>query len=323
MGPLVWENSYSFKRFFWFYIQRKFISVRLYQLINRTSPEFQPMHAYGQQLWFLFHHCGPLLSFWTAGDRSYRNHQMKLIIIGLPGSRENQNTVEKNEFYEWRIWRTIMKTMSENSSICIKINSWFHRAPPALLSINRPPSITISLIAGPSMINGAPPASIPTTGPIQTNISIAGPLMINGAPPAPIPTTGPIQTNISIADPPEIKRGPRQHPFLPSAHTGQIWTFFSWNNPPKTTLYENFWWFSYRRIFPPIFLHELNFEFQFILSMGWINDQFWSFIHSWNRVIWRNKYWWLSYYKNSEKLYLDNKSVITNIGCIRTINLNQ
>ena len=63
--------------------------------------------------------------------------------------------------------------------------------------------------------------------------------------------------------------------------------------------------------------------FHFILSIGWINKQFWLFIHSWNRVIWKSEYWWLNYYKNSEKLYLDNKSVITNIGCIRTINLNQ
>ena len=45
--------------------------------------------------------------------------------------------LKKNEFYEWGIWRTIMKTMSENSSICIKINSWFHRVPSALFSINR------------------------------------------------------------------------------------------------------------------------------------------------------------------------------------------
>ena len=64
-------------------------------------------------------------SFWTAENRSYRNHQMKLIIIGPSRPKENQNTVEKNEFYEWEIWRTIMRTMNENSFICIKINSWF------------------------------------------------------------------------------------------------------------------------------------------------------------------------------------------------------
>ena len=62
--------------------------------------------------------------FWTGEDRSYRNHQRKLIIIDLSGPRENQNTVERNGFYEWGIWRTIMRTMSENSFICIKINSW-------------------------------------------------------------------------------------------------------------------------------------------------------------------------------------------------------
>ena len=91
------------------------------------------MHAYDQQSWPLFHRCGPPPSFWTAEDRSYRNHQMKLIIIDPSGPRENQNTIEKNEFYEWGIWRTIMRTMSENNSICIKINSWFRRTPSAPL----------------------------------------------------------------------------------------------------------------------------------------------------------------------------------------------
>ena len=54
-------------------------------------------------------------------------------------SRENQNTVEKNEFYEWKIWKTIMKTMNENNFICIKINSWFQydKVPSALLFIKR------------------------------------------------------------------------------------------------------------------------------------------------------------------------------------------
>ena len=125
MGSLVWKSSYSFKRFFWFCIQRKFTSVRLYQLINRTSSEFQFMHAYDQQSWFLFYRCEPSLSFWTAENKSYRNHQMKLIIIDSSKSEKNQNTIEKNEFYEWEIWRTIMKIINENSFICIKINNWF------------------------------------------------------------------------------------------------------------------------------------------------------------------------------------------------------
>ena len=125
MRSLVWKNSYSFRRFFWLYIQRKFTSVRLYQLINRTSLEFQLMHAYDQQSWSLFHCCRSLFSFWTAENKSYRNHQIKLIIIDFLRSKENQNTIKKNEFYEWKIWRIIMKTMNENSFICIKINSWF------------------------------------------------------------------------------------------------------------------------------------------------------------------------------------------------------
>ena len=46
---------------------------------------------------------------------------------------------------------------------------------------------------------------------------------------------------------------------IPSAPFSTIGSYrpnfdlFSWNNPPKTTLYEDFWWFSYRRIFSPIF----------------------------------------------------------------------
>ena len=75
--------------------------------------------------------------FWTAEKRSYRNHQIKLIIIDFSRSRENQNTIKKNEFYEWKIWRIIMKIMNENSFICIKINNWFQydKAPSAFFFI--------------------------------------------------------------------------------------------------------------------------------------------------------------------------------------------
>ena len=123
---------------------------------------------------------------------------MKLIIIGPSGPRENQNTIEKNEFYEWGIWRTIMGTMGGNSSICIKINSWpqYYRAPPALLLITGPvPANLFNSWPPPDQIRsdqtGAPPAPLPTTGPIQTNISIAGPPRSTGTSPAPRPTIGP------------------------------------------------------------------------------------------------------------------------------------
>ena len=76
----------------------------------------------------------------------------------------------------------------------------------------------------------------------------------------------------------EIKRKFRQHSFLSSIHTDQIWIFFSWNNPSKTTLYGDFWWFSYRRIFSSIFLHELNFEFHFNSSYQW-NEWMINFDH--------------------------------------------
>ena len=257
MGPLVWEGSYSFRRFFWPYIQRKFISVRLHQLINRTSSEFQPMHAYDQQSWSLFHRCESLSSFWTAENKSYRNHQMKLIIIGPSEPKKNQNTVEKNEFYEWRIWRTIMKTMNENSFICIKINSWsqYDRVPSAFLSIKRFSFYQSLSFYHHSFQQLAPSLLIWSD---QTKV-----------PPAFLSITGSIQTNISIAGPSEINGNFASIPFYHRSIQANIWFFFSWNNPPKTTSYGDFWWFSYRRIFPPIFLHGLNFEFHFNLSYQW------------------------------------------------------
>ena len=65
------------------------------------------------------------LSFWTAKDRSYRNHHQSISkkVVTSSKFKKNQNTIEKNEFYEWKIWRTTMKTMNENSFICIKINN--------------------------------------------------------------------------------------------------------------------------------------------------------------------------------------------------------
>ena len=148
-----------------------------------------------------------------------------------------------------------MRTMSENSFICIKINSWLRRIPPAPLS-------TTGFVQV-NLFNSWPLSDLIRSD--QTKISSAF-----------LSTTDLIQINISIADPPGIKREPRQHSSLSSAHTDQIWIFFSWNNPPKTTSYKDFWWFSYRRIFPPIFLHGLNFEFISFHSLlySMINDQF-------------------------------------------------
>ena len=97
----------------------------LYDYINRASLEFQSMHVYGQQLCFLFHRCGSSFLFlnswrWIVSKSSDEIDHHR----SSSESRENQNTIEKNEFYEWGIWRTIMKTISGNSFICIKINSW-------------------------------------------------------------------------------------------------------------------------------------------------------------------------------------------------------
>ena len=224
--------------FFRSYIQRKFI---LYGYINRTSPEFQSMHAYDQQSWFLFHRCRSFFSFWTAENRSYRNHQMKLIIIGPSRPKENQNTVEKNEFYEWEIWRTIMRTMNENSFICIKINSWFSTKDPASTPFYHRPrtdqffqqlaSLWSDLIRSnedsvsipfyhrfhtdqhfnswPSDQMRAPPVPLPTTDSIQTNISTAGPFWSNGGPVSTPSYHRLIQVNLFNSWPPLIKWGLR------------------------------------------------------------------------------------------------------------------
>ena len=137
MRPLVWEDSYSCRRFLRPYIQRKFISVRLYQpCVVRISA-----HACVWPAIMIF-----ISSLWTASSLSEQLKIDRIEIIkwnwsssASSGPRENQNTVEKNEFYDWKIWRTIMETMSGNSFICIKINSWFQydRAPPAFLFIKR------------------------------------------------------------------------------------------------------------------------------------------------------------------------------------------
>ena len=91
-------------------------------------------------------------SFWTAGDRSYRNHHQSISkkVVTPSGPRENQGTVKRDGFYEWGIWRTIMRTMGGNSSICIKINSW-------------------------PQYDRAPPAPLPTIGPYRSIFSTAGP----------------------------------------------------------------------------------------------------------------------------------------------------
>ena len=257
--------------------------------------------------------------------------------------RKNQNTIEKNEFYEWKIWRTIMKTMNENSFICIKINNWFQydRASPAFFlsssistaefsnrifvsiffyhrshtgqiltadffeikrSLRQHSSLSSThtgqffqqLVLSNQM--KAPLAPLFATGLYRPIFSTAGFFSIKRnlrqhpflssihagqffqqlissdqikAPSALLSIIDLYRPIFSTADFFSIKWGLRQHPFLPPAHTDQILIFFSWNNPPKTTLYKNFWWFSYRKIFSPIFLHGLNFEFYFNLSYQW------------------------------------------------------
>ena len=137
MGPFVWENSYPFRRFLRPYIQRKFISVRLYQsCVARISAHacvWSAIMIFISSLWIVFS-----LSEQLKIDRiEIIKWNWSLSISSK--SRKNQNTIEKNKFCEWKIWRTIMKIMNENNFICIKINSWFQydRIPPAFFFIKR------------------------------------------------------------------------------------------------------------------------------------------------------------------------------------------
>ena len=122
MESLVWKNSYPFRRFLRLYIQRKFTSVRLYQsCVARIS-----VHACVWSAIMTF-----ILSLWTAFSLSEQLKINRIKIIKWnwslsisPKPKENQSTIEKNEFYKWEIWRTIMRIMNENNFICIKINSW-------------------------------------------------------------------------------------------------------------------------------------------------------------------------------------------------------
>ena len=113
------------------------------------------------------------------------------------------------------------------------------------------------------------PAFLSTTGSVQVNF-------FNSWPPL---WSDQIRSNESLASTPFYHRLHTDQHFnsWPSEINGNfvsisfyhrliqinIWFFFSWNNSPKTTSYEDFWWFSYRRIFSSIFFHELNFEFHF------------------------------------------------------------
>ena len=110
----------------------------LYDYINRASLEFQLMHVYDQQLCFLFYRCESPSLFLINWKWIVSKSSNKIDHHRFPSKfNKNQNTIEKNEFYEWKIWRTIMKTMNENSFICIKINSWFQydKISPAFLFI--------------------------------------------------------------------------------------------------------------------------------------------------------------------------------------------
>ena len=200
MKPFVWKDLYSFRRFLRLYIQRKFISVRLYQpCVARISA-----HACVWSAIMIF-----ISSLWIALPLSGQLEIDRTEIIrwnwssSTPsGPKENQSTVEKNEFYEWGIWRTIMKTMSGNSSICIKINSWSQIGPrqhPSLPSAHTGQSF--QQLAPPDLIrsNGGP-ASTPPYHRSHTDQHFNSwpPRDQTRTSPAPIPTIGSYRPNLDF-----------------------------------------------------------------------------------------------------------------------------
>ena len=146
-----------------------------------------------------------------------------------------------------------MRIMSENSFICIKINSWpqYYRVPSAFLSIIG--SVQVNFFNSWSLSDqmGAF-ASISFYHRFHTDQHFNSWLF-------------------------EINGNSASTSFYHRFIQVNIWLFFSWNNPPKTTSYGDFWWFSYRRIFSPIFFFmKLNFEFISFhpLLYSMIGDQF-------------------------------------------------
>ena len=126
MKSFVWKDLYSFRRFFLILYSTKIhfctaISADQSYVVRISA------HACVWSAIIIF-----ISSLWIAFSLSEQlkiNH-IKIIKWNWSSStlsrfKENQNTIEKNEYYEWEIWRTIMKTMNENNFICIKINSWF------------------------------------------------------------------------------------------------------------------------------------------------------------------------------------------------------
>ena len=110
-----------------------------------------------------------------------------------------------------------MRTMSENSSICIKINSWsqYYRASPALL-----------------LITGPVPANLFNSWPPPDQIRSDQ----TGAPSAPLSTTGLVQVNFFNSWPLSDQMGaPASTPFYHRSHTDQhfnSWSSRSTGTPP-------------------------------------------------------------------------------------------
>ena len=107
------ENSFLYGYISWSIVRRLNFSLCMRMISNHN---------------FYFIVVDRFFSFWTAEDKSYRNHHQSISkkVVTSSKFKKNQNTIKKNKFYEWKIWRTIMKIMNENNFICIKINSWLN-----------------------------------------------------------------------------------------------------------------------------------------------------------------------------------------------------
>ena len=242
--------------------------------------------------------------------------------------------------------------MNENSFICIRINSW-------LSTVELRQHLFLSLAHTGQILQQLAPQSI---GGLASTLSYHRLIQAKSFNSWSHPRMGPRQHLFLplISYRPKFDqltfsfflREPRQHCSLSSAHTGQFFQqlVFFWSNGGPVSIHsyhwfrtdqilifaaeitlrkqrymEVFWWFLYRRIFSLIFFHELNLNFisfhfflysmrdnQFLIIFIDESELFGKVVIS-NKIL--KKFWKL--------LYLDNKSVIINYDCIRTINLNQ
>ena len=201
-----------------------------------------------------------------------------------------------------------MKTINENNFICIKINSWL-----STIKLRQHFFLSTDLLS-------------------TIIISTAGPLWSD------LIKRGSASTHVYYRFHTDqhfnswfllIKRGPRQHPFLPPAHTGQplqqLVFFWSDEGPANTPFYHRpiqakFWFFSakitlrrqhHMEIFDDFHIEE--YFHRFFPSWGWILNLFhfilfyiqWLVISFWSFSLMKQSYWekWLLMTELFEKFW--------------------